>query len=45
MRTDRIAPATWLLGAAAAWAVLGAALAWAGMGGRIGDGAAATVDA
>lgn len=35
MRADRIAPATWLLGAAAAWAVVGAALAWAGLGGRI----------
>jgi general secretion pathway protein N len=35
VRADRIAPATWLLGAAAAWAVLGAALAWAGMGGRV----------
>jgi general secretion pathway protein N len=45
MRADRIAPATWLLGAAAAWAVLGAALAWADMGGRIGDGADAAVAA
>lgn len=35
MRADRIAPVTWLLAAAASWAVLGAALAWAGMGGRI----------
>jgi general secretion pathway protein N len=35
VRADRIAPATWLLGAAAAWAVLGATLAWAGMGGRV----------
>jgi general secretion pathway protein N len=31
---------TWLLGAAAAWAVLGVALAWAGLGGRV-----ATIDA
>ena len=45
MRADRIAPLTWLLGAAAAWAVLGAALAWAGMGGRVGAGDAAAAEA
>jgi general secretion pathway protein N len=43
MRADRIGPATWLLAAAAAWAVLGAALAWAGMGGRIAPADAATL--
>lgn len=36
---------TWLLGAAAAWAMLGATLAWAGMGGRIASGDAGAVDA
>jgi general secretion pathway protein N len=45
MRADRIAPVTWLLAAAAAWAVLGAALAWAGMGGRIAAADAASVAA
>jgi general secretion pathway protein N len=45
MRADRIAPMTWLLGAAAAWAVLGVALAWAGMGGRVAAGDGADVDA
>lgn len=43
MRADRIAPVTWLLAAAAAWAVLGAALAWAGMGGRIAPADAASI--
>jgi general secretion pathway protein N len=45
MRADRIAPVTWLLAAAAAWAVLGAALAAAGMGGRIGARDAAGIEA
>lgn len=45
MRTDRVAPVTWLLAAAAALAVLGAALAWGGMGGRIGAGDAAGIEA
>lgn len=45
MRADRIAPFTWLLAAAAAWAVLGAALAWAGMGGRIAPADAASAAA
>jgi general secretion pathway protein N len=45
MRADRIAPVTWLLATAAAWAVLGAALAWAGMGGRIAAADAASVAA
>ncbi len=45
MRPERIAPATWLLAAAAAWAVFGAALAWAGLGGRIPAGAAGSVAA
>jgi general secretion pathway protein N len=45
VRADRIAPATWLLGAAAAWAVLGATLAWAGMGGRIAATGGAAADA
>lgn len=45
MRADRIAPATWLLAAAAAWAVLGAMLAWAGMGGRIAPADAASIAA
>lgn len=43
MRADRIAPVTWLLAAAAAWAVLGAALALAGLGGRIGAAGADSV--
>lgn len=43
MRPDRIPPATWLLGAAAAWAVLGALLAWAGMGGHVAAADAAGV--
>jgi general secretion pathway protein N len=45
MRPDRIAPATWLLGAAAAWAVFGAVLAWAGMGGRVAAAGGAAADA
>ena len=45
MRADRIAPVTWLLAAAAAWAVLGAALAWTGMGGRVAAGDASQVAA
>ena len=45
MRAERIAPVTWLLAAAVAWAVLGAALALAGLGGRIGAADAASVAA
>jgi general secretion pathway protein N len=37
MRVDSLAPKTWLLGAAAAWALTLWVLAMAGMGGRLGE--------